>query len=81
MYLVVLINLSKLNMPLKLIKKITLHATFRFFIKLIGCSARKLTLYYSDSVASGTILVGFDKHGEQAYNLFSDSHLFRNKKY
>lgn len=31
-------------------------------------------------MASGTILIGFDKHGEQAYNLFSDSHLFRKTK-
>lgn len=49
--------------PIKFIK-ITLYATLRLLIMLIGCSARKLTLYYSDSVSSSTIPVGYDEHGE-----------------
>lgn len=63
MYLVILINLSKLNMPLQIHKDQAL-CHFRLLIMLIGCSARKWSLYYSDSVASSTIPVGYNEHRE-----------------
>lgn len=48
-------------MPLQ-IHKDQAYATLRLFIMLIGCCARKWSLYYCDSMASSKVPVGYDEH-------------------